>query len=144
MPKMSDTVSKIQAKLVYDGGDDLKIPEEMGTPAPNQMQGSVLMRVAELASRICYDSLGRGRSSADLHAHLKEVLNLSVYEHTPVVVRVSDAGNYGVVLANRPGVWFRPVEPRDVQLPGAAGVGSVDTFLGACQRGLGSHREIHL
>jgi len=71
------------AKLVYDGGDDLYIPEEMGVPTPTQMQGTVLERLIELSGRICYDSLSAptARGSVEYHKHLLDVKHYSVHEH---------------------------------------------------------------
>lgn len=62
----------IIAKLVYDGGEVL-IPEEMDKPSDGQMIGTQYEQLSELACRVCYDSLGRGRSSQDLHKHILEV-----------------------------------------------------------------------
>lgn len=45
----------MKAKLVYDGGDELHIPQEMGTPRADQMQGPIGERLSELCGRICYD-----------------------------------------------------------------------------------------
>jgi thymidylate synthase ThyX len=92
------------ARLVWDGGDEVRIPEEMGTPAPNQMQGTPLERLSELAARVCYDSLGKGRSSPDLHKHLLDVGHHSVYEHAQVTIELAMAV-LGRVFINRPGVW---------------------------------------
>lgn len=103
----------IKARLVYDGSDSPPaIPEEMGTPKENQFQGKPKEQLAELAGRICYDSLGQGRSSAEYHRHIHEVGHLSVYEHTPITVEFPaeediDVMRYALVCANRPGVFFR-------------------------------------
>lgn len=56
--------SLIIAKKVYDGGE-VSIPEEMGAPRDDQMQGTPAERLVELAGRACYDSLGIGRPSFD-------------------------------------------------------------------------------
>lgn len=94
------------ARLVWDGGDEVRIPEEMGTPAPNQMQGTVGERLTELSGRACYDSLGRGRSSPDYHTHILGVGHFSVCEHFHATVQTAmmvDAW----ALVNRPGIWAR-------------------------------------
>ena len=70
----------IKAKLVYSGSD-VRIPEDMGIPRDDQMQGTAAEQLGELAGRVCYDSLGKGRSSKDYHSHILEVGHLSVYEH---------------------------------------------------------------
>jgi thymidylate synthase ThyX len=44
----------------------------MGTPRADQLQGSPLDQLTELAGRISYDSLGRGRSSQEYHQHIIE------------------------------------------------------------------------
>jgi thymidylate synthase ThyX len=108
----------MKASLVYDG-TKLIIPESMGTPCDDQMQGTVLEKLGELACRICYDSLGvdkdgkrRGRSSAKLHEHILEVINLSVYEHCTFTIQFEDISDFlfGAYLEksliNRKGVWF--------------------------------------
>lgn len=50
-------------------------------PRADQMQGTKLEVLAEIAGRICYDSFGVGRSSKDWHKHVLDVGHLSVYEH---------------------------------------------------------------
>jgi hypothetical protein len=55
--------SLMSAKLVWDGGDEVRIPASMGTPRGDQMRGTAAERLTELAGRICYDSLGKGRPS---------------------------------------------------------------------------------
>jgi hypothetical protein len=55
----------IKAALVWDGGSNVVIPQEMGVPRADQMQGTTMERLAELAGRVCYDSLGSGRPSFD-------------------------------------------------------------------------------
>lgn len=92
------------AKLVWDGGDSLRIPEEMGTPAPNQMRGTVYEQLCEIGGRICYDSLGKGRSSEDFHKHILDVAHLSVDEHPHVTVRLNTGLQLWAFL-NRPDFW---------------------------------------
>lgn len=94
------------AKLVWDGGDEVRIPEELGKPAPNQMQGTPGERLTELGGRSCYDSLGKGRSSPDYHKHILEVGHFSVCEHYHVTMRTSMMVNLWAVV-NRPGIWTR-------------------------------------
>lgn len=72
-------------KLVYDG-TEVRIPEELGMPREDQMQGTELEKLAELAGRSCYDSLGAGRSSADFHKHIREVKHHSVLRHCNCVI----------------------------------------------------------
>jgi thymidylate synthase ThyX len=107
----------MNASLVYDGGQ-LHIPASMGTPCDDQLVGTPLENLGELASRICYESLGldehgkrRGRSAAKLHEHILEVNNTSVYEHCDFTVRITHAldsdGVFKIAAAcaNRKGVW---------------------------------------
>ncbi len=54
---------KMTARLVYDGGSEVFITPEMGMPRDDQMQGTVAEQLTELAGRVCYDSLGKGRPS---------------------------------------------------------------------------------
>lgn len=97
------------AELVFDGGETVYIPDGCGSPAPGQMDGTPLERLAELAGRECYDSLGRGRSSADFHQHILDVGHLSIYEHCPFTFEVPNLDDVHEILnyANRPGVYLR-------------------------------------
>ena len=109
---MTDFDLNIHAELVYDGGDVVHVPERLGTPRADQMQGTPLEKLAELAGRVCYDSLGKGRSSADYHEHIREVKHLSVYEHCVRTVELSEVSAFDVVpvlmsFLNRPGVFVR-------------------------------------
>lgn len=99
----------INAKLVWDGGQVI-VPSEMGTASPDQMQGTDLEQLGEVACRICYDSLGSGRSSPALHQHILEVKHTSVYEHATLTVEISDAyDKYWRGLTNRHGIWTESV-----------------------------------
>src|SRR4051794_34446430 len=93
----------IRAQLVFDGYK-LTVPECMGVAKENQLQGTVWECLGELACRICYDSLGKGRSSRDLHNHIMEVKNLSVYEHIVFTVKIPGFDNYQSLM-NRKGVY---------------------------------------
>ena len=101
------------AYLVWDGGDDIRIPSIMGKPAENQMKGSAGERLSELGGRICYDSLGKGRSSEEYHTHIKEVVHGSVYEHVHMTVfmpwNMREPFAIAVFL-NRPGIWVQMVD----------------------------------
>lgn len=107
----------VRAGLVYDGGEEVRIPESMGIPCSNQAKGTAHEILGEIASRICYDSLGfdeagkpRGRGSEQLHTHIREVRNHSVYEHANFTVGL-DAGSVALALVcaclNRKGIWVR-------------------------------------
>ena len=98
----------MKAQLVYDG-IDIKIPESMGTPKANQMQGTPLEQLGELACRVCYDSLGVGRPSSELHKHILDVDNTSVYEHCVFTVRFYISDKQSKFLRNfinRKGIWI--------------------------------------
>jgi hypothetical protein len=101
----------MNASLVFDGFGQPRIPESMGQPSPDQLTGTPLENLGELASRICYDSLGNGRSSGKLHEHILEVKNHSVYEHANFTVSfpgISSSLEHNILLAvvSRKGVWF--------------------------------------
>lgn len=103
----------MRAELVYDGqGEIYYKPECMGEPKEDQLQGTGRECVTELCGRICYDSLGKGRSSAEYHKHIANVGHLSVQEHTPIVVVVGplikeQLTGYLLHLSNRPGISFK-------------------------------------
>lgn len=92
---------------------EVLVPPAMGTPKATQMLGTQAEQLAELAGRICYDSLGQGRSSAEYHEHIVAVGHLSVYEHCVFTVCVRAVTNpcWYVALLNRPGVSVRLIEP---------------------------------
>ncbi len=101
----------MKAILVYDGGD-VHIPEEMGMPREDQMQGTPSEQLTELAGRVCYDSLGKGRPSftngetEGYHEHIAKVGHGSVLEHFNFTISVPDTiGDLYPLLINRPGVW---------------------------------------
>lgn len=107
----------IGARLVWDGRA-LLIPPAMGTPSENQMKGTDHERLSELCCRSCYDSLGRGRGSPEMHLHLLDVKHWSVYEHPHFTVELpfdldeddadylkTKASNQLAALINRPGLY---------------------------------------
>ena len=124
----------IMAKLVYDGGDSVIVPSEMGTPREDQLQGTPAERLSELAGRVCYDSLGKGRPSftydaptrvdphtgevdvetiQGYHDHIKQVGHGSVWEHfnfTVAIPAISTAERHLIawLCCNRPGVLVLP------------------------------------
>jgi thymidylate synthase ThyX len=120
----------IRARLVWDGGDEVHIPPEMGTPKHDQMQGTAAERLCELAGRACYDSLGIGRPSftqdvvfgADPHTgeqqlktiqgyhdHILEVGHGSVLEHFNFTIAVHGIDYHigALLCVSRPGVTFQ-------------------------------------
>jgi len=97
---------RISAGLVWDGTNEVRVPEAMGKPRADQMQGTPRERITELAGRCCYDSLGKGRSSADYAKHLIQVGHLSVLEHAAFTVQLEMHSDRDFVdFLNRPGVW---------------------------------------
>lgn len=112
----------VSAKLVFDGAY-LFIPEEMGTPRDDQMQGTMAEQLTELAGRVCYDSLGKGRpsfSTSDVqgyHDHIAETQHGSVQEHFNFTVEIPDAyasaGELALCCMNRPGVTLLPAKNSD-------------------------------
>ena len=112
---MLDFDRLIGAELIWDGGDEVRIPSGFEAPSPNQMQGTAHDKLGEIACRICYDSMGvdphtgkqKGRSSAQLHHHILEVRNHNVYEHADFTVRVEKVSHDTLLhcFINRPGVW---------------------------------------
>lgn len=73
----------IGADLVFVSGDAaIRVPEKCGLPREDQLQGTPLEQLCELAGRSCYGGMtGHGRSTPDYHAHLLESKHWSVYEH---------------------------------------------------------------
>lgn len=115
-----------RAQLVFDGVR-FTVPAQCGTARPDQLQGTSLEALCELAGRECYDSLGRGRNSIDYHTHILQVGHLSVYEHGnfTVEIRGSSLKDIALVLLNRPGVFVR-------QTPEVTDVLRVTVNLRAC------------
>jgi len=120
----------IKASLVYDGRGEPFIPDEMGEPKKGQLEGTPAEKLSELAGRVCYDSLGKGRSSQEYHEHVLSVAHLSVYEHYHFTVQAEVAlgrNEYGSMkpapllylyqtLANRPGVYVAAHGHRGVRI----------------------------
>jgi flavin-dependent thymidylate synthase len=102
--------ANICAELLYDG-DKVLVPKRMGKPAPNQLTGTPAEKVIELAGRVCYDSLGSGRSSAEFAKHVLAVKHLSLLEHVPVEVEISGMSLVAAACVNRPGVHVLPGQP---------------------------------
>lgn len=85
------------------------IPTTFKKPREDQFQGTPLEKLTEVACRICYDSMGlkRSRNSLDLHHHIQDAPNLSVYEHANVVIELPShlPEMLYKVLLNRKGVY---------------------------------------
>jgi thymidylate synthase ThyX len=113
------------AKLIWDESDTSPIiPDEMMPKDrakiinKQQLQGTHREKLCELAGRVCYDSLGSGRSSEEYHKHILEVNHLSTVEHAYFTVlvhfeKLSDQYHASHILMNRPGVFVEPVRPSE-------------------------------
>jgi hypothetical protein len=104
--------------IVFDG-NEIHIPESMGKPRSDQLQGTNAEKLSEIAGRICYDSLGSGRDSVGFHQHIKEVAHNNVYEHFHFTVGFNLAAFehdtikpwfFLGMCINRPGVWTELTE----------------------------------
>lgn len=110
------------AKMVWDGGDDVIVPEEMGSPHDKQMQGTTGEKLSEISSRICYESMGSGRDTAKTLGNILNIGHYSVFEHymVPIRIRFRDLkGNLQKImeaLLNRPGVFARFSSSNEMRL----------------------------
>lgn len=59
----------------------IELPEQLGTPRHDQLQGPAAQKIVETAARTCYDSFGKGRSSNEHAQHILDVGHGSVLEH---------------------------------------------------------------
>ncbi len=80
----------IQAKMVKLWYTGVTIPEAMGKPRPDQMQGTHNEQLCEAAGRVCYDSMGspNSRDSFGYHKHISEVKHFSTIEHATFTVQI--------------------------------------------------------
>jgi thymidylate synthase ThyX len=109
------------AKLIWDERDaNPIIPDEMmpkdkaKITDKQQLQGTPREMLCELAGRVCYDSLGAGRSSEEYHKHILDVNHLSTVEHAYFTVlvhfeKLNDQYHASHILMNRPGIFVKPV-----------------------------------
>lgn len=84
----------------YPGLGEPVVPFQMGEPRTDQMQGIWSEQLIELAGRVCYDSLGQGRSSVEYHKHLCSVGHTSVHQHIVFTTAPTDLA----IEASLPGV----------------------------------------
>jgi len=112
---LGEQFSDVAAHFCWDGDFSKApvVPPAMGCPKEGQLSSTSADNHAELMGRVCYDSLGKGRSSEGYHAHIKEVGHGSVYEHAGITVELDHGdfegdveGNPVFPLLGRPGVWF--------------------------------------
>lgn len=96
------------AFLVYDTlkPSEIHLPPAMGTPRSDQLRGSPLEKLAEIAGRVCYDSFGVGRPSSEYLEHILEVNHTSVLAHCVISIELPLTLIEKAALAciNRPGV----------------------------------------
>ena len=120
------------ASLVYDGGNVVTIPKEMGVPRDDQMTGTLGEQVSEVSLRICYDSMATGRPTEGTISNILSTKHYSVFEHYNKVleitfVRTASPANFmriNAILANRKGLFYvweglsggTPTEPQPVKL----------------------------
>lgn len=100
-----------RATLIFDNlTNELVVPERMGKPREDQLQGTVQENLCELAGRVCFDSLGKGRSSEAYHPNILSMGHTSIYEHANFTVAFKDpflsAFDWIATWVNRPGVWI--------------------------------------
>lgn len=90
----NDVLNLPYSRLVYAPQVTLEAAPMLLTETPlsaraDQGKGTVPEQIIERAGRECYDSFGRGRSSEDFHAHLREVKHGSVLRHVNFTWRIS-------------------------------------------------------
>lgn len=66
----------------------LEVPRGYFKGRPDQAQGTDAEVVTEAAGRVCYDSWGKGRSSAEYHEHIRESGHKSVTFHASLTVLI--------------------------------------------------------
>lgn len=102
---------RISAALVWDGGETVNVPAAMGVPRSDQMVGTARERLVEVALRVCYDSMGTGRSSEKCHEHIGQVKHYSVAEHAVFTVEFdADLSEFAADLLNHPCLWVEKSE----------------------------------
>lgn len=104
-----------RATLIFDNvSNELIVPERMGKARADQLLGMPQENLCELAGRVCFDSLGKGRPTVDYHQNILSMNHTSIYEHANFTVKFTDpflgAFDWLASWVNRPGVW---VETKD-------------------------------
>lgn len=105
LPEQPDAI------LMYDGGDTVHVPYGMAHRERDEKQlvGTDLEVFAELAGRVCYDSLGKGKPSNEYHAHIAEIKHFNIYEGCVRTFLVeTDEPLFATSCLNRPGVTVLP------------------------------------
>ncbi len=63
---------------------------ELGVPRADQLTSTDAENLVECAGRVCYESMGKGRPSAEYHQHIMEVDHGSVTEHANLTFFLSN------------------------------------------------------
>lgn len=110
-------MTAMQACLVWDGGDAVRVPPALGKPLPDQLTGTTGEQLIEVGTRLCYDSLGedengkrKGRATEKTIGNVMAVYHGSVLEHYVRTVAIAWDDDYGELVEaclNRPGVYVR-------------------------------------
>lgn len=116
----------MQARLVWDEKGDPIVPEEMMPKDISkikekcQLQGTPREKLCEIAGRVCYDSIGSGRSSGEYHKHIIEVGHLSTVEHAYFTCNIELYEDFMLdvlkVLMNRPGLFCCIVDNKNLRI----------------------------
>jgi thymidylate synthase ThyX len=113
----------IGAELVWDGTDEIRIPERMGEPRDDQMGGTSAEQLTELCGRCCYHSLGskRSRPSSEYIKHILEVGHFSIAEHYNATILLTSTSSSFIdmlsfVMLNRPWVWVTPLSESSARI----------------------------
>ena len=108
--------------LVWDGGDEIHVPPQMGEPHDKQFTGTVGEQLTEVSCRVCYASVGSGRATEETLANVMAVGHHSTCEHYHVTFEVELADRVPTidvlqVLVNRPGLFVEsPIRPHHLLL----------------------------
>lgn len=117
--------ANISATLVWDGDFNASpvIPPDLMPPKgfwcikdAGQFEGTPAEQVIEIAGRCCYDSFGKGRPSAEYHAHLLKVKHWSVHEHVNLTAELPTTGAWYMGLCSRPGVHLRYIRENELRV----------------------------
>ena len=127
----------------------LVLPRDMIEAASeNQIKGTDAECLVEVAGRICYDSLGKGRGSEAYHAHILEVGHGSVEEHAQFSFRIRGVSRalthelvrhrVGVAISQRSTRYVDESEAYVVRHPAAAALS--DATVAEAERAIRSAR----
>lgn len=90
--------------------DLVHIPKEMGEQRNDQLVGTSAEIVCELGGRVCYDSLGTGRSTKEYHPNIIRDGFWSIYEHAHFTVSLPITNGWFLTcLLNRPDLYVNVI-----------------------------------